>query len=100
MTNDPGPGFCWTCGEPFTTSAALDAHQLATGHEMDQEDHPLRQRDPTPEEIRALRARIAEGRDRRAAWAVFERHTRQAAMRAIRSTPPDDDPEPDTNHPA
>lgn len=43
MTTDLGPGFCWTCGEPFTASAALDAHQLATGHEMDQEDHPLRQ---------------------------------------------------------
>lgn len=42
MTNELGPGFCWTCGEPFTTTADLDAHQLETGHEMDQPDHPLR----------------------------------------------------------
>lgn len=42
MTNTATvPGFCWTCGEPFTTTAALDAHQLATGHELDQPDHPL-----------------------------------------------------------
>lgn len=42
MTTNLGPGFCWTCGTPFTTSTALDAHQLDTGHEMDQPDHPLR----------------------------------------------------------
>jgi hypothetical protein len=42
MTNDLGPGFCGTCGETFDTTTALDAHQLETGHEMDQEDHPLR----------------------------------------------------------
>lgn len=42
MTTDLGPGFCWTCGEPYPTAAALDAHQLETGHEMDQPDHPLR----------------------------------------------------------
>jgi hypothetical protein len=51
MTNDLGPGFCGTCGEPFTTGAALDAHQLATGHELDQPDHPLRQ----PERGRSIR---------------------------------------------
>ncbi|MFE2311659.1 hypothetical protein ACFXC8_00410 [Streptomyces sp. NPDC059441] len=43
MPDNLGPGFCWTCGKSFTTNAALDAHQLETGHEMDQEDHPLRQ---------------------------------------------------------
>ncbi|WP_460071097.1 hypothetical protein [Streptomyces sp. YKOK-I1] len=43
MTTDLGPGFCWTCGEPFDTNAALDAHQRGTGHEMDQPDHPLHQ---------------------------------------------------------
>lgn len=42
MTNELGPGFCLECGETFTTTAALDAHQLETGHEMDQPDHPLR----------------------------------------------------------
>ncbi|WP_225825611.1 hypothetical protein [Streptomyces naphthomycinicus] len=41
MTND-GSRFCWTCGEVFETTAALDAHRMETGHEMDQEDHPLR----------------------------------------------------------
>lgn len=53
MTNDLGPGFCWTCVEPFTKTAALDAHQLETGHETDQEDHPLRQRNA--EETRTMR---------------------------------------------
>lgn len=43
MTNDLGPGFCGACGETFNATAELDAHQLETGHEMDQEDHPLRQ---------------------------------------------------------
>ena len=36
-----GSLFCWDCGEVFGASPALDAHQLATGHEMDQPDHPL-----------------------------------------------------------
>ena len=42
MANDLGPGFCLKCGEPFTTTLALDTHQLGTGHEMDQPDHPIR----------------------------------------------------------
>jgi hypothetical protein len=45
MTNDLDPGFCATCGQPFTTNVALDAHQLGTGHEMDQPDHPLHRDD-------------------------------------------------------
>jgi hypothetical protein len=45
MANDLGPGFCLKCGEPFTTTLALDTHQLGTGHEMDQPDHPLHQDD-------------------------------------------------------
>lgn len=35
------PDFCGTCGETFTERSALDTHQLATLHEMDQPDHPL-----------------------------------------------------------
>ena len=38
------PDFCWTCGETFAEPASLDAHQLATGHELDQPDHPLHHR--------------------------------------------------------
>lgn len=53
--------------------------------------------DLTPEQIAAVRARRAEGRDRRHAWTLFERHTHQAAMRAIQSTPDD---QPNTNRPA
>lgn len=34
--------FCLACGKVFDTTAALDGHQLKTGHEMDQPDHPLR----------------------------------------------------------
>ncbi|MFI7293979.1 hypothetical protein [Streptomyces sp. NPDC050121] len=41
------PVFCGACGETFTARAALDAHQLETGHEMDQPDHPLKE-DPGP----------------------------------------------------
>lgn len=37
------PDFCGACGETFIERPALDAHQLKTGHEMDQPDHPLRQ---------------------------------------------------------
>lgn len=44
MANDLGPGFCGTCGDTFPTTAALNAHQTETGHEMDQPDHPLRRR--------------------------------------------------------
>ena len=40
MNND-GSHFCWTCGDVFDTTAGLDAHQIETGHEMDQTDHPL-----------------------------------------------------------
>jgi hypothetical protein len=45
MTNQ-GSHFCWTCGEVFAMTAFLDAHQLQTGHEMDQADPPLHQADP------------------------------------------------------
>jgi hypothetical protein len=40
-TTDDGAGFCGACGDAFTARAALDAHQMETGHEMDQPDHPL-----------------------------------------------------------
>lgn len=44
----PVPDFCWTCGDVFTVRAALDAHQPATGHELDQPDHPLHQHKGSP----------------------------------------------------
>jgi len=74
----PVPDFCWTCGETFTLRAALDAHQLATGHELDQPDHPLRRL-------------LAEARLRRHGWTRFEAGTRRAALRQIRRMNPDDD---------
>src|SRR5690349_18170643 len=43
MAADLVPSFCLKCGNTFGATAALDAHQMETGHEMNQEDHPLRQ---------------------------------------------------------
>lgn len=59
-----GPGFCWTCGDAFETNAELDAHQIETGHEMDQPDHPLRQ--PNLTEYDVILVASSAGKDSQA----------------------------------
>lgn len=44
------PDFCGACGETFAERPALDAHQMETGHEMEQPDHPLRRTASTTRE--------------------------------------------------
>jgi hypothetical protein len=46
------PVFCGACGETFTARDGLDTHQLETGHEMNQPDHPLKKDRHTVERLR------------------------------------------------